>query len=239
MAQQSINYGVTPEDHLGEGLFYIFKKTQENFTEVYAKTNLLNFDVNGSLVANISMRSGAYASLITLAGSVGEIGVATDVEAFIRYNGVAGQAVIFRKSREIGYAFGAIYTNGVVTATDTAALITASYDALAMVNVTTSEISIPSGTGMVDFSFSVQWGDAGSPAGTLRRVAIEGWVSNAWIESFGVTINSTGDATYPVRQSASADATVDLSTKYRIRLYHTRGANLSPTGFYTVKFLQL
>jgi hypothetical protein len=36
MAQQNLNHGTIPEDHTGEGIFYLWEKTQANFTELYS-----------------------------------------------------------------------------------------------------------------------------------------------------------------------------------------------------------
>lgn len=55
----------------------------------------LPVDANGNIIANVNHRTGAIADLLTLSGGDGEIGVATDVAALVRFNGVAGQAVAF------------------------------------------------------------------------------------------------------------------------------------------------
>jgi hypothetical protein len=68
---------------------------------ISAKLDLLNFDANGNLIANVTMRTGTYASLITLAGSLGEIGICTDVQAFIAFNGTAGQAKAYFRNRMV------------------------------------------------------------------------------------------------------------------------------------------
>ena len=55
MAQQSLNYGIAPEDHTGEGLFYLFKKTHENFNELYLR-------VTGSQILTVGA-GGRFSSL--------------------------------------------------------------------------------------------------------------------------------------------------------------------------------
>jgi hypothetical protein len=101
MTQQIIDVGAAAEDHNGDELRIAFQKAVANFAELYAKADLLNFDANGNLIANVTMRTGTYASLITLAGSLGEIGICTDVQAFIVFNGVAGQAKAYFRNRMV------------------------------------------------------------------------------------------------------------------------------------------
>ena len=38
MAQQTINIGTAPDDHTGDPVRTAFQKTNDNFTEVYART---------------------------------------------------------------------------------------------------------------------------------------------------------------------------------------------------------
>ena len=60
-------------------------------------------DATGNFSANVNHRTGTLASLITLTGGDGEIGVATDYQALVKYNGIANQAkVFFRGSGPIG-----------------------------------------------------------------------------------------------------------------------------------------
>jgi hypothetical protein len=121
MAQQIIDVGAAAEDHTGDELRIAFQKAVANFAELYAKADLLNFDEFGNLIANVTMRTGTYANLIGLSGSLGELGVCTDINAIIKFNGVAGQAKAFYRSRvahgcECGFAPG---TNVLTGATPT------------------------------------------------------------------------------------------------------------------------
>lgn len=51
-------------------------------------------DVNGFAVVNLIPRRNTLANLLALAGGVGEISEATDWNALVQHNGVAGQAVV-------------------------------------------------------------------------------------------------------------------------------------------------
>lgn len=59
---------------------------------------LLPVDGNGDVVANIGHRTGLLADLLTMDGNAGEIGVATDQYALVLFNGVAGQARLFKRT---------------------------------------------------------------------------------------------------------------------------------------------
>jgi len=53
-----------------------------------------NPTLTGSVSANVNLRSGTMATLLPLAGGVSEIGYATDANALVKFNGVAGGAEV-------------------------------------------------------------------------------------------------------------------------------------------------
>lgn len=236
MAQKSLNYGVTPEDHTGESLFSIFKKIQENFVETYSKTNPLNFDVNENLVANVSMRSGTYASLIDLAGIVGEIGVCTDRNALVVFNGVAGQAQPFYRSREIGRMV--IGSSVATIANNTATVVNISTTVLNdfasdQIDLTNNTFTAPSYAAYVSISISISWGDAGAAvSGSMRRVSIEFEASPGsgfWFESYAMAVPAFANATFQNITLLNFRDQILSGAKHRITVQHVNGGNLNVT----------
>ena len=57
---------------------------------------LLPVNGSGEVQANIAHRTGLLSSLLTLPGSNGEVGVATDTKSLVVFTGVAGQAIELR-----------------------------------------------------------------------------------------------------------------------------------------------
>lgn len=57
--------------------------------------NALCPDASGNVYANVVPRTGTLSSLLALAGGVGELSCATDADAIVKHNGVAGQARAF------------------------------------------------------------------------------------------------------------------------------------------------
>lgn len=74
-------------------------------------------DINGYAVGNIIPRTDTLANFLLIAGGVNEIGVATDKNALVRFNGVVGGATIIAstKFRDAAKAVGS--ANTLVTAT--------------------------------------------------------------------------------------------------------------------------
>ena len=65
--------------------------------------NGIPIDASGNILANVNHRTGTLASLTGITGGNGEIGVVTDYQAFVKYNGLANQAKpFFRGSAPIG-----------------------------------------------------------------------------------------------------------------------------------------
>lgn len=61
----------------------------------------LPVNANGDVVANLVPRTGLLADLLQLAGSPGEIAVATDAKAIVRYSGVIGEAVVAADGQDV------------------------------------------------------------------------------------------------------------------------------------------
>lgn len=53
-----------------------------------------NPTLTGNVDANVNLRSGTLSTLLPLAGGTSELGYATDVNALVRFNGVAGEAEV-------------------------------------------------------------------------------------------------------------------------------------------------
>lgn len=61
-----------------------------------ADYGMLLLDSNGDFNANVSLRSGLLADLVTLAGNPNEVAVATDATALVLFNGVIGEARVLK-----------------------------------------------------------------------------------------------------------------------------------------------
>ena len=118
--------GVTQAD-LGNGTKVSVSNTNTVTVDSQHVAHLLNqgfsapalagliLDSNGNLIAHVNHRTGTLAALLQLAGGDGEIGVATDVDAFVRFNGVVGQAKAFFANEIESYEYVDSQTAGATT----------------------------------------------------------------------------------------------------------------------------
>lgn len=80
----------------------------------YADLCGLQFDANGNIIANVNHRTGTLDSLLGIFGGSGEIAVATDIRALVRYNDV-GVPIIYGQGGDLDY-YSAFQTVGVAVA---------------------------------------------------------------------------------------------------------------------------
>jgi len=151
----------------------------------------LPLDANGNAIANVNHRTGTLTSLLTLSGGGGEISVATDYDAIVRHNGTAGQAKAFYANPEF-LALVAERTSAlsVGNAADTVvpSFTTEYVDPLGMMNLTTGEITIPSGYSGMSLIASLGWGDAAVASSNLRKVWMQAEAAPTFWFDFGIAL---------------------------------------------------
>lgn len=78
-------------------------------------TEMLTFDANGNIVANVALRKDTLANLLLVADAAdGEIAVAIDADVLVRYLGSPSVGTVFGRTTEVG----ALYIAGTATAVD-------------------------------------------------------------------------------------------------------------------------
>jgi hypothetical protein len=109
-----------------------------------AANGVLMLDAYSNALANVSHRTGLLASLLTLAGGVGEVGVATDKQALVVYNGVPGGAIAHYRGRQTAYAeCGPALANAVPAATLTQLMLTIGNDVTSRIDNTNNWVIPP------------------------------------------------------------------------------------------------
>lgn len=146
----------------------------------------LQFDEFGNLLANVNHRVGLLANLLELSGGNGEIAKASDADALVVFNGVAGEAKAYFRSSTVGevgivaeYAQTVPAGAGTVyTGMDMAGTV-ASGNAALWDNVN-EEFLAPANSNVIEVDFNFKF--AASATGNYRRVKLQYWsvAGGAW-----------------------------------------------------------
>lgn len=209
------------------------------------KVDLLNYDVNGNLIANVTMRTGTLASLLSLAGSLGEIGVATDKPAIVVFNGLAGQASAYYQGRSSARfrGFAADTLTGIPTATKTPAgigsvILQDEFSLVTNIGIN-GTVLVPTGAKFASIDASFKWDDSATAAGTVRKFYAELETSTGVYNvepSLEDTRLSMGLSQATVNNiSGKVGVTLQAQNGYHIR-FGVRQASGAPMEYYTSNF---
>lgn len=201
-----------------------------------------DLDADGNIIANVNLRTGALDTLLTLAGGAGEVGVATDVDALVRYTGVQGEAKAFYQNKLTARA-------GLgVTSTDTDATSTV-FTPLALNDDdgkmqmfgapviwtagAPTEIVLPVITGAYGISVSGLFVFGANATGTVRRVRLEVFNGSVWTTaSIAVNVNTDAacSATDPVASYIHLPGSAGAGyNRFRITAASSAGVALAVT----------
>lgn len=150
----------------------------------------LVFDDDGNLIANVSHRTGTLSNLLALAGGDGEFSKATDVDAIVVHNGVAGQAKAFYRSAKLGelWLVGSVasLTGGTASVVDWTAK-TVDYGG-STVDLANNKFRAPLGTKFVRMTMQVELSDADITANTRLQAFVDFWLGAPFTWSSDISI---------------------------------------------------
>lgn len=163
----------------------------------------LAFDKNGNLiVTGIVPRKDTLANLLLLTGSQGEIAVATDVAAMVKYTGSAppNNAQVFRKSDVMGTVSLSLDVDTTVNSGAETNILLGRVVRDDFGASTDGKIHVPTDAAFFDLSLLVFWPDAS--AGTYRTAILRG--------TTGVGLNLCSDTFAPNAGNAARPSLLNL-----------------------------
>lgn len=134
-------------------------------------------DANGNIIANVNHRTGLLASLLGLGGGAGEIAVATDFDALVRYTGVVGEAKAFYRQTLLSDAGNPAVSGATTPGGNLNAVViypvfdVDAYDDPYGVFTSTGQILIPAGVTRYEIQGTFVF--AASTSGVSRRVTLQ------------------------------------------------------------------
>lgn len=197
-------------------------------------TEMLTFDANGNIVANVNHRTGHVANLLTLDGGKGEVSSADDMAALVLHTGVAGGARAIYASRNRAVAAALVNATSVAAAGTLLSIVgQAGFTSLVDITDTANRHFIMPSDASSDMILNYK---LGLPAhgGTYVQVVAESLVPEVgWF--------AVGTAKHPVLFGGEArelHATLQLSNVFadstvrrlRVRVLHDHVSAYSITG---------
>lgn len=190
-----------------------------------------------ALRATIVPRTGTLASLLTLAGNNGEIGVATDVDAFVKFNGTAGQAKAYYRSRLAGkttITAGAANPAGAAS-TWTTVDFTAGVvieDDLGAANLAGSSIVVPASVTYYEVIFYLPFSGVSGASGSARRARVLGGSAGLNLVSQTPNLAATGGPAQTLQGFIPKENTNGVPQTLQLQSYHDSTAvpNLGVAG---------
>ena len=233
--------GVDPNDIYHNGSWY----TRAGDTLTAAGFSTIPVDASGNILANVLHRTGTLASLLTLAGGNGEIGVATDVNALVKYNGVAGQAVAFYRNRYSHIAAGTANGGTPVVSTLTQCGINPINDVSGLIDNANGWILSPTPGVTVGVEVMFSMGCDVDTTGTYREVYVQYDSSNVptWLQFprgyFQFRPPVAGVDSTGINYSGFVTKFNLAAYKFRIMVRHDVAAGVAMSGPVEFKFLTI
>ena len=221
-----------------DGSLYGYKNL---LTGAVIQTPALAIDASGNIIAIVANQTGTLANLLTLAGSNGQIAVATDVNALVKFNGVAGQAVAYYRNR-MSSLF-AVKQNSIVlpTATDTTELINGSsatqifYNDNSIFDPTTGYFTAPLNAVGLRFCINVQWSDSSVATSYTQSVKVQFYTAGFWFDYLVLNLTKSIPSTANIT-NISTPIYGSTTSQMRVLFNQNSGVSLTPTVNFSAEY---